>query len=384
MQLTSWERRVLGRVRADPLTRAADIAEATGREVAEVEQALDALHVQGAIRGWGYVVGPRAPVVVVGGAVMDLKSQTDAPPRLGTSNPGRRVLSPGGVGRNIAENLARLGQRVELVAAIGDDAMGQELLERTRAAGVGMGSVITSRQPTGAYVAVLDDRGELFLGVSDMTATDELTVGALTSSRDLLSHAELLVIDGNLPEAVIGWLLDFAAAAQVPVVLDPVSVPKATHLTTTIGPARPMLAVTPNVGELGAIIGREVRDDDDAIARAAAVLHAQGVHHVWVRRGAAGSFYSEQPPGQATPVTAYLPAPPAEVVDVTGGGDAMTAGFIHHYLEHGVGIDAARFGQMTAALTVETSETVRPDLTPALVQARLQGSSDRAEAGTAR
>ncbi len=320
------------------------------------------------------------PVVVVGGAVMDVKAQTGARPIRGTSNPGVRVWSPGGVGRNIAENLARLGQRVELVAAVGADAIGRELLDRTSAAGVGVGHVITSSDPTGAYIAVLDDAGELFIGVSDMAATDELTVEVLAPARELIGGAELLVLDGNLPERLVGWLLDVAAASLVPVVLDPVSVPKALHLRTTLTPDRPLLAITPNVDELGAIVGGDVVDDDAVIAAAAGRLHDRGVRQVWVRRGAAGSLFSERssPGGPATVLA--LGAPAVEVADVTGGGDAMTAGFIHHYLEHGVGVDAARFGQVVAALTVEVAETVRPDLTAALVEARLAGSTAPAQA----
>ncbi len=372
MQLTSWERRVLGCLRADPLRDVADLVRATGRSVAEVESALDGLRARGAVHGPGLDLAPRPPVVVVGGAVMDLKSRCVAPPRAGTSNPGIQVWSTGGVGRNIAENLARLGQQVELVAAVGDDPVGQELLDRTHAAGVGIGHVVTSRHPTGVYVAVLDADGELFIGVSDMAATDGLTVGALTGSRDLLSHADLLVLDGNLPESLVGWLLDVAATAGVPVVLDTVSVPKAAHLARTLTPARPVLAITPNVDELGAVVEQGVPDDDEAIIAAASRLHDRGVQYVWVRRGAAGSLYSERAPGARAATVEALPAPDVQLVDVTGGGDAMTAGFVHHYLEHGIGLEAARFGQVAAALTVEVAETVRPDLTRSLVEDRLQ------------
>ncbi len=320
------------------------------------------------------------PVVVVGGANMDLKSRTGAAPILGTSNPGHQSWSPGGVGRNIAENLARLGDPVELVAAVGDDPVGRDLLARTAAAGVGIGHVVTSRRPTGVYAAVLDDVGELVIAVSDMAATDELTVADLAPARDLVRRARLVVVDGNLSEGLVGWLLDVAAAAAVPVVLDPVSVPKALHLRTTLSIERPSLAITPNLDELGAVAGVAPPTDEAGIMAAAAVLHDRGVRHVWVRRGGAGSLLSERLGTGAEPVLVRLAAPEVEVEDVTGGGDAMTAGFIHHYLEHGVGADAARFGQMAAALTVEVSETVRSDLTSELVHARMDAAPDQTTA----
>lgn len=322
---------------------------------------------------------PPGPVVVVGGANMDVKAQTGSAPILGTSNPGTQGWTPGGVGRNIAENLARLGQRVELVAAVGDDPVGRDVVERTRQAGVGVGHVLGSAHPTGVYVAVLDDAGELVIGVSDMAATDELTVAAVAVERDLVAGARLLVVDGNLPEPVVGWLLDVAAETGVPVVIDPVSVPKAAHLRTTLTTDRPVLALTPNLDELAAVVGRALTGEDDVLA-AVEELHLRGVRQVWVRRGPSGSLFSERTGPDMAPVALALPAPVVEVADVTGGGDAMTAGFIHHYLEHGVGADAARFGQMTAALTVEVAETVRPDLTTALVDARLAATGPTQEA----
>ena len=108
---------------------------------------------------------------------------------------------------------------------------------------------------------MLDASGELVVAVSNMAVTDRLTVRQLMGSRDLLSHADLLVLDGNIPEAPAAWLLDFAAAVHVPVVMDPVSVAKARPLAQLLSPQRPLLALTPNLDELSAIVGETVADD---------------------------------------------------------------------------------------------------------------------------
>ena len=49
------------------------------------------------------------PVIVFGGANIDVKARIEGHAVEGTSNYGAITRSPGGVGRNIAENLARLG-----------------------------------------------------------------------------------------------------------------------------------------------------------------------------------------------------------------------------------------------------------------------------------
>ncbi len=69
--------------------------------------------------------------LVVGAAGLDLKVPARAPPRLplGRSNPGEIRWGWGGVARNMAENLARLGTEVQLITAVGDDWWGRALSE---------------------------------------------------------------------------------------------------------------------------------------------------------------------------------------------------------------------------------------------------------------
>lgn len=373
MPLTSPERAVLTALRRDPLLPDAALAAKAGLSESELHVVVDRLIQLGRIRGRGWLLKDRDPVVVVGGAVLDRKIQAGQPLVLGSSNPGVSTWGSGGVGRNIAEGLARLGRQVELIAPVANDPAGQELLTTTRGAGVGVSHLITSATATGQYIAVLDERGELVVGLSDMSATDSLTVRMVSSKRDVIGQAELLVIDGNLPAPVAGWLLDFAVATKIPVVLDPVSVAKARQIAEVLDMARPVLALTPNVDEMGAMIGQEVADDPQAIGAAASWFHERGVQNLWVHRGPDGSVLSYRPDDGSPDQLHVLSAPPATVVDVTGAGDAMAAGFVHAWLDDGDAVHAAAVGQLVAALTVEVPETVRPDLTAQLLADRLEG-----------
>nr|WP_206070729.1 carbohydrate kinase [Knoellia sp. DB2414S] len=377
--MTQREREIVELLRAEPLLDAAGLAERVGSTKAAVAVHLSNLTRKGVIVGRGYVLRPdEGAVVVVGGTNMDIKAQSRAALALRTSNPGETTSTPGGVGRNIAENLARLGSPTQLVSPVGRDAFGDQVLDATRAAGVGLDHVIRGEEPTGTYLAVLDADGELVVAVSTMGATDGLTVDQLTGVRDLVANADLLVVDGNIPAAPTTWLLDTAAAADVPVVIDPVSVAKARPLATILSPDRPVLALTPNLDELAAIVGEDVPDTKAGIARAAASLHGRGVAHVWVRRGARGSVLSSRAVAGAhteagsRPEVHLIPAPPTTLVDVTGAGDAMTAAFVHAHLRGDSALGAVRFGQTAAALTVACPQTVRPDLTARLVDAELR------------
>ena len=59
-------------------------------------------------------------VLVIGGAHLDVLARSSAPLRAHTSNPGTTVRTFGGVGRNVAENLARLGTPTRMLLAVGD------------------------------------------------------------------------------------------------------------------------------------------------------------------------------------------------------------------------------------------------------------------------
>lgn len=375
--MTAREREIVALLRAEPLLDAAALAERLGSTRAAVSVHLSNLTRKGVILGRGYVVRPDADsVLVVGGAVLDAKVRTTAAPVLGTSNPGTSTSTVGGVGRNIAENLARLGSPTVLLAAVGDDLGGRTVLARTELAGVECRHVVTSVHPTGTYTAVLDDGGDLVLAVADMRATDELSVADLGLVPSLLGGADALVVDANLDVAVVRWLLGAAAEAGVPGILDPVSVAKATEAAPALDGTVPVHTVTPNVDELAALVGAPVSRDVAGVVAAAGVLHERGVEHVWVRRGTSGSLLSIAPrpvgdgPAPARRVV-LVEAPAATVADVTGAGDSMTAGYVHALLSGEDVVEAARFGQALAALTVASPDTVRPDLTAALVAAHL-------------
>src|SRR3954452_19471415 len=176
MILTDREREVVALLRRDPLIGSAAIAEALGTTRAAVNVHLSNLGKKGVILGRGYVLSEEPSVVVVGGANMDVKARSSATAVRATSNPGTGSMTAGGVGRNIAENLGRLGTRTHLVAAIGSDGLGDQVLAATSGAGVHVEQVRRAAAATGTYTAVLDADGELVVAVADMAATDALSV----------------------------------------------------------------------------------------------------------------------------------------------------------------------------------------------------------------
>lgn len=369
MALTEREMQIITLLRRDPLVSSEAIAEILGTTRASVNVHLSNLVKKGALLGRGYILSEGPTVVVVGGSNLDVKARASARVQSGTSNPGSSSMAPGGVGRNIAENLARLGTRTVLISSIGRDPAGEMVLAQTASAGVVLEHVHRTDGPTGTYVALLDHDGELVAAVADMSATAQLGPEQLGSARGVIAAASLLVLDGNLAFAALGYALDRAHAAGVRSIIEPVSAPKAALLAPHLTPERPLYAITPNRDELEALTDLPTRTDRQVRA-AAAALHDRGIRLVWVRLGRRGSTLSERL-DDGTTSHVDIEALPTTVEDVTGAGDAMLAAFCHAVLEGSEPIEAARLGHAAAALTIASPSTVRTDLTPQVLRSML-------------
>lgn len=292
-------------------------------------------------------------IVVLGGANLDIKSRITGKAIPGTSNPGSTATSPGGVARNIAENLAQMGALATLFSVVGDDAAGDRLRRAARAAGIDTALLLWRRGATGIYNAVLDAKGELLVAVSDMRLVDSLKAGDVKQHAETLAKADLIVAECNLPLPCLVATLRIAARAGVPLVIDPVSVPKAARLRDLLKDNQPVAAVTPNRDELAALTGRAVKNARD-LAEAARRLHDKGVAHVLVGLGAAGCFLSSAEGAQQS-----IPARRTGTIrDVTGGGDAMVAGFALGLAGGASALQAARKGQELAASAVRSIKSV--------------------------
>ena len=293
-------------------------------------------------------------VTVVGGANTDIFGFPAGRYISRDSNPGTVRWSPGGVGRNIAENLVRLGARVRLVTAFGDDEAGTRLKDECTALGIDVTySVTVSHTPGACYLAVLDDLGDLAGAVNDMRALDALLPGMLDPAA--FDAAEAVVLDTNVPATTIARAAELAGAS--PVVLDPVSTPKA-------------LAARPILGRLSAIKANrreaeEISGGAGAEGAASRLLEA-GVQRVFVSEGTEGVLCA------TADERLHVPAPDVRVVNATGAGDAFTAG-VAYSIARGLGLaETARLASAMAAFALMSERTVSRDITPESVAGRAE------------
>ena len=287
-------------------------------------------------------------IVVVGGANLDVVGFSAAAVVNQDSNPGRIEDSPGGVARNIAENLARLGVETHLITAFGSDVNGQRLAEECRADGIAIDASHTVEHVPGSrYLAVLDDAGDLVVAVSDMRALDSLTPELLVLRRELLDSADLVVADTNLSAETLLWL---ARETSAPLLVDTVSVAKAVRVAAALPHVHTLKL---NALEAGALLGREVdRASDEAVEAAAADLLALGVRRVFITLGRLGVFARDER------TSARLEARKVDVVNATGAGDAFCAGVAYATIAGMTLVETAAFGSAMSAVALQSARTV--------------------------
>lgn len=360
--MSSSKDQVLARVQANPFIGQQELAEALGLSRSAVAGHLAQLIREGRLLGRAYVLPRREPVVCIGGTNLDRKLRAQGVLQMGSSNPAQQFESPGGVARNIAENLARLGLPVHLLTAVGRDAPGQALLAQLQALGVDCaGSLQAADVPTGTYTAVLDARGELVLALAHMVLTDRLDPTFLRQTAPHRASARWMVADLNLPAATLAQLRAEASARAQRLVVVAVSEPKMDRLGDDLTGIDLLIL---NRGELRAWL-REPLPDDAALHTAWQRLRARGLSRLVLSDGAGGLRYS------ADERLETLPAPPLDpgtLREVTGAGDAMTAGIVAALSRAPDDLHAAcALGLRLAALTLQSDATVSPELSPALL-----------------
>ena len=239
----------------------------------------------------------------------------------------------GGAPFNVAAHLAQLGKRASLISAIGQDQLGDEILQVARDKQVDTRFVSRVRVglPTGTTKAAVDASGNATYELVSPAAWDEITVtdealaavadaGALTfgslagrSPYNLQQLGRLLSVTGPLKFFDVNLRPPFA------------------DMTLVLELARRADIIKLNDGEVGRLAswlrtGDAIPDtprDAGAIARACAVVaEATGVSRICVTLAEEGAGFWEG--GTLTGV----PAPPVQVKDTVGAGDAFMAGLM--------------------------------------------------------
>ena len=352
--MTKRERQLLNWIEENPLISQKELAEKAG-----ITRSSVAVHISNLMKK-GYIVQTAPYVTVVGGINVDIGGRPAAALVARDSNPGAVQSSLGGVGRNIAHNMALLGLDVRLITAFGDDLNAQKLAASCAELGVDISqSPVIPGGRTSTYLFINDEKGDMALAVSDMEIYQHLTPQVLAQRRKTLDASQVVVVDANIPEESIAWLAENCAA---PLFADPVSTAKAVKLRPVLGKLH---TLKPNRIEAELLSGVPITGGE-SLRRAASALLETGLHRVFISLGAEGVFAADRGGGQA-----LLPCFPGKMVNATGCGDAFMAAITWAYLQGTDLEETARAGLAASAIAMEGRETINPRLSEDALKAYL-------------
>lgn len=297
--------------------------------------------------------------VVVGGVNLDIGGTPGKTMVLHDSNPGTVRMSLGGVGRNIAHNMALLGVPTVLITALGEDLPARQIADSCKELGIDLSHALrVPHAATSTYLFLTDHQGEMEMAVSDMEIYNHLTPAFLESKLEVLNNAKLVVCDTNIPAGSVEFIANRCAA---PVFLDTVSTAKAEKARSILGKLH---TLKPNRIEAALLSGVDIVDEV-SLQVAASKLLETGLKRVFISLGGDGVLAADHQG------LVHLPIYPGEMKNATGCGDAFMAALAWSFWRDKSLEESARAGLAAAAIALAGAETINEAMSPQAVAERM-------------
>lgn len=296
-------------------------------------------------------------ILVFGASVVDIFGFSSANYRQYNSTPGNIKMSFGGVCRNIAENMARIGVNTKFISILGNDEKGRSMLEHSKLIGYDMqDSLILENGGTPTYMAILDENGEMVSAIADMKSIDEMNFEFIDSKADIIKNSQFTFLDADNPEKLEYILTTFKGETEF--ILDPVSAAKAENIKHLI---KYFHTIKPNRHEAEVLAGFEINNDED-LKKAADYFVSIGIKNVFISLDEDGICYSN---GLQS---GKIKADDVSVKNVTGAGDSFVAGVGYGYMNNLSIEETVKFSVAMSIVTISHEDTIHPDMSCELIE----------------
>ncbi|XP_048590104.1 pseudouridine-metabolizing bifunctional protein C1861.05 [Nematostella vectensis] len=341
--------------------------------------------------------------VVIGGANVDfIATAKEIVPE--ASNSGKVRMSFGGVGRNIAEGLSRLGMKPVFVSAVGGDSLGALLLRHCEEFRLTKQGIQTFQQcETGTYSAIISEDGSFHAAVGDMEIHDKISQEMIAGYEESIKNAPIVVVDANVSRSGLDYVLNLCSEQSIPVWFEPTCIMKAgipfetdcwkhiTYASPNLKELRTMsdaavkhhkLPRHPRFGENSEAVAssNSSRNLDDIIeeclllaqpllAHIHCLVVTLGKNGVLVLRDTTADLPFPSKKNPRTPAmhhglvsAVHYPAPDVHVINVTGAGDSMTAAMVMSIILGHAPDDCVKLGLVAAYHSLQSKDAIAKSL----------------------
>lgn len=268
-------------------------------------------------------------ITVVGSINMDLVVGTERFPKQGETVLGNLYTTvSGGKGANQAVAAARLGEEVRMVGAVGSDAFGAQLLEGLEKERIHTDGVKHTNGASGIANILLSEGDNRIIVVPG--ANHELTESDIDAHKEVLQNSSMIILQLELPIAVVEYTLSLAKELGVPTVLNPAPAAGFTPAMKEAG------FLTPNETEAQELFGENWELELERYP-----------NRMVVTLGKNGARYFD---GEKHVTVEGFPT---KTVDTTGAGDTFNGALAAALAEGREFKEAVRFANAAASISVE-------------------------------
>jgi len=285
-----------------------------------------------------------APVVAIGDVMLDILIKPRGEIRPASDTESAIQLAVGGQAANVATNLARMGVPVQLVARIGDDALGRVASAFLEQSGVRFPGAPVAGERTGALAVLVDADGQrtMFPQVGANARLDAAFVRRYWPEelRALFVSGYALLRPATRPAA--RWAMEKARRSGAVVAVDPASYGpiEDAGAESVLAWMDPAGIVLPNRDEARVLTGAD--DPEIMLERL-----AERFPVVVLKLDKDGAM------ARAGGERCHVPAATLQVVDTTGAGDAFDAAFLAAYLAGKPLADAVAAGVQASTAVIQ-------------------------------
>ena len=297
-------------------------------------------------------------MVVIGTVFVDVKGFPEDRYVPTGRNAGRVEIVHGGVGRNVAEDIANVELRPKFVSLVDDNAEGEAVLKKLRNHKVNTDYVLPVPDGMGMWLAVFDNTGDLAGSISKRPDSSALVALLDEKGDEIFADADSIVVEIDMDKEIIKRVFKYAEkyCKKVYAVVANMSI---------ASQRRDFLQFTDcfvcNVLEAGILFVTDFSrlSPEELCEELSHRVVSARIPAVVVTLGSKGSVYADMQGNKGV-----CPAETVQVRDTTGAGDAFCAG-VAMGLTYGKTMpEALEIGTRLAASVITVSENVCPRFLP--------------------
>ena len=297
-------------------------------------------------------------IVVIGAVFVDIKGYPEAGFIPTGRNAGRVEQIHGGVGRNVAEDVANCELRPTFVSLVDESGTGVDVVRKLESHKVDTRFIRTTPDGMGTWLAVFDDSGDVAASISKrpnlMPIADILDEQGDQIFRDADSVIIEIDIDKEIVKRVFRLAREYGKKVYGVVANMRIALERRDFL-------QGLSCFVCNLQEAGLLFTDDYtgKSPEEMVPIVSNKVAAARIPSMIVTMGSQGAVYADMV-GNA----GFCPAKKVNVRDTTGAGDAFCAGAAIGLTYGKTLAEACEIGARLAASVIVTSESVCPRFLP--------------------